>query len=310
VSASTWRDYDAVLRMHLLPVFGPMRVDQVEPRHFSAWKEAALDRGMSPRSIVRCLITAGQVFTHAQRHHGLAQNPASGRLVPRPSLKWDRSRFNVLTAAQTRAIADAMPHEHGRAAVLISVWTGVRIGELVELRWRDVRWADQRLDVRRSYGQNGIKAPKSDHGRSVPMTPDLVALLDGLSKREYSTMVDDLVLVDRKGDRVNSFTLRRAFYAALDDAGLGHLREADPPLRWHDLRHTFASHAARVMRNLSDVQTLLGHADLITTQRYTHYQPGARDAELLATAFAEPDPVEAAVDSRLTPTREFQTSQA
>jgi integrase len=212
--------------MHLLPVFGPMRVDQVEPRHFSAWKEAALDRGMSPRSIVRCLITAGQVFTHAQRHHGLAQNPASGRLVPRPSLKWDRSRFNVLTAAQTRAIADAMPHEHGRAAVLISVWTGVRIGELVELRWRDVRWADQRLDVRRSYGQNGIKAPKSDHGRSVPMTPDLVALLDGLSKREYSTMVDDLVLVDRKGDRVNSFTLRRAFYAALDDAGLGHLRRS------------------------------------------------------------------------------------
>ena len=76
MSASTWRDYDAVLRMHLLPVFGPMRVDQVEPRHFSAWKEAALDRGMSPRSIVRCLITAGQVFTHAS---GTTASPRTRR---------------------------------------------------------------------------------------------------------------------------------------------------------------------------------------------------------------------------------------
>jgi integrase len=182
--------------------------------------------------------------------------------------------------------------------LLVAAWTGVRIGELVELRWRDVQWTDQRLHVRRSYGQNGVKSTKGGHGRSVPMTPDLVALLDGLSKRDHPAMADDLVLVDDKGDRVNSFTARKHFYAALDAAGLGHLREADPPLRWHDLRHSFASSAARVMRNLTDVQALLGHSDIVTTQRYTHYQPGAKDAELLAAAFSvERDPMEVAVDS-------------
>jgi integrase len=73
------------------------------------------------------------------------------------------------------------------------------------------------------------------------------------------------------------------------------LREADPPLRWHDLRHTFASHAARAMRSLSDVQALCGHADLQTTMRYVHYRPGADEAQRLAAAFAEPDPLEQAV---------------
>jgi len=107
------------------------------------------------------------VFTHGQRRHRLAHNPASGRSVPRPSVKYDRSKFCVLTPAQVRAIAEAMPTEHGRAAVLISAWTGVRQGELVELRWKDVAWADQRLHIRRSYGTNGIKGTKGGHGRSA-----------------------------------------------------------------------------------------------------------------------------------------------
>ena len=171
----------------------------------------------------------------------------------------------------------------------------VRQGELVELRWKDVAWSDQRLHVRRSYGSNGIKSTKGGSGRSVPMIPDLVALLDGLSKRDHSTGADDLILVDEKGDRLNGWTLRRHFYEALDAAGLGHLREADPPVRWHDLRYTFASRAAKAMDSLSDVQALCGHAHISTTMRYVHYQPGARDAERLAVAFSEPDPLERAM---------------
>ena len=142
------------------------------------------------------------------------------------------------------------------------------------------------------------------------MTPELVALLDGLSKRDHATMADDLVLVDERGGRVNSFTMRKHLYTAIEAAGLGHLREGDTPIRWHDLRDTFASHAARVMRSLSDVQALCGHADIATTMRYVHYQPGAKDAELLAAAFAERDPVEAAVDSGLVANSSFPVSSS
>jgi len=85
------------------------------------------------------------------------------------------------------------------------------------------------------------------------MINGLVGVLDRLSQRDHSTLADDLCLVDEKGDRLNAFTLRRHFYEAVAAAGLGHLREGDPKLRWHDLRHTFASHAVKVMDSLSDV---------------------------------------------------------
>ncbi|WP_156028225.1 tyrosine-type recombinase/integrase [Candidatus Solirubrobacter pratensis] len=288
VREQTWRDYQAVLNRHLLPTFGGLAVDAIEPADLEAWKEEQLDEGMSARGVVKCLMVLSQVFTHAQRRHRLERNPAGGKLVPRPRVRYDRSRFNVLTPAQMRAVADAMPTSAGRAAVLVSAWTGVRIGELVELRWRDVAWLDERLHVRRSHGRNGTKGTKGGHGRSVPMIADLAALLDGLSQRDHSTGLDDLVLVDELGDRLNGWTLRRHFYGALGPAGLAHLRESDPPLRWHDLRHSFASLAVKV-KPLSDVQALLGHAHITTTMRYVHSVPGQRDAELLGAAFAAAD---------------------
>ena len=286
VREKTLRDYRAIVQRHLLPRFGALAVDVVEPHDVELWKEAQLDAGMSARNVVKCLMVLSQVFTHAQRHHRLERNPA--RLVRRPTVRYDRSRFNVLTPAQMRAVADAMPTPAGRAAALVAGWTGVRIGELIELRWKDVAWLDGRLHVRRSFGPNGVNGTKGGHGRSVPMLPELAALLDGLSRRDHSTGPDDLVLVDERDGRLGPEGLRDAFYAALGPAGLAHLREVDPKLRWHDLRHSFASLAVKV-KPLSDVQAWLGHADVKTTMRYVHSVPAARDAELLATAFAAAD---------------------
>jgi integrase len=299
VRVRTWRDYRAIVNTHLLPTFGRRPVDEIRPADVEAFKEAQLERGVSARSVVRQLMVAGQVFGHAVRRHGLASNPARAEAVPRPRVKYDRSRFAVLAPAQVRAVAAAMPGQHGRAAVLVAAWTGVRKGELIELRWRDVLWGDQRLHVRRAYSPDeDVKTTKGGHGRSVPMIPDLVALLDGLSRRDHSTGDDDLVLVNERGGRLCGHTLTRQFYAALRAAGLGHLREADPPLRFHDLRHTFATLAVKV-KPLSDVQALCGHADISTTMRYVHYVPGARDAELLASAFADDDGAPSLLSSSL-----------
>jgi integrase len=144
----------------------------------------------------------------------------------------------------------------------------------------------------------------------VPITSELVALLDTLSRRNHSTLADNLLLVTEADDRVSSFTLRKHYYTALDAAGLGHMRDTEPPIRWHDLRHTFATRAAKLMP-MSDVQALCGHADVHTTQRYVHHVPGARDAELLAAAFAEPaDDLERAVSRPMSQTGQFGAQRA
>jgi integrase len=79
--------------------------------------------------------------------------------------------------------------------------------------------------------------------------------------------------------------LRDAFYAALNAAGLGRLREKEEPIVFHDLRHTFGTLAVRVFP-LSDVQQMMGHADLSTTMKYIHYVPRHDAGHKVSQAFA------------------------
>jgi integrase len=132
------------------------------------------------------------------------------------------------------------------------------------------------VHVRRSYSHvaRTEKAPKSGKVRSVPLVAELIGPLDALSRRAHFTGDDDLVFVSDTGEHVNQATLRRAYYAALDRAGLRRVR-------FHDLRHCFGSVAVREFP-LSDVQAMLGHAHVTTTMRYMHHRPGADDAARLS----------------------------
>ena len=80
--------------------------------------------------------------------------------------------------------------------------------------------------------------------------------------------------------------VRHAFYAALDTAGLGHLRAKQDPMIFHDLRHTFGTTCAAKGIDLRRIQAWMGHADVQTTMRYLHYIPQHDDAARLTAAFA------------------------
>ena len=123
--------------------------------------ETALDEGIKARTVVRCLMVLSQVFRYAKRPR--SARGQSGQRPKRPAALGQVRPLQVQRAhaPAVRAIAEAMPSKHGRAAVLVSAWTGLRICELVELRWRDLAWNDQRLHVRRSFGRNGVRAPRA-----------------------------------------------------------------------------------------------------------------------------------------------------
>lgn len=111
------------------------------------------------------------------------------------------------------------------------------------------------------------------------MVDEVAAALDALSQREHFTRQDDLVFCTATGEHLNSWTLRRRFYAALERAGLRRIV-------FHDLRHCFASLAVRKLP-LSTVQGYLGHAHISTTMRYVHHAPAAQDVLLLSEALRE-----------------------
>ncbi len=171
----------------------------------------------------------------------------------------------------------ALGLEHPDAALYITAaFSGLRLGELLALRWHDVDFALQRLHVRRNYTDRREKAPRSGRVRSAPMVDEVTAALDGLTRRAHFTAADDLVFPNEVGEHLCGWTLRRRYYAALDAAGL-------PRLRFHDLRHCFATIAVQRLP-LHTVQGYLGHAHISTTMRYVHHTPAARDVALLSEA--------------------------
>jgi integrase len=273
---STVRDYRYVIDGYLLPAFGERRLETITADEIDAYKERLLASGkLSNRSIVRHLMVLHGIFRRAARVWKLPVNPASADLVERPPVRYSGD-FELLSPDQVFALARAADPPQDGALYITAAFTGLRLGELLALRWRDVDWGLQRIQVQRNYTDGREKEPKSGRVRSAPMVDEVLAALDELSRREHFTRANDLVFCSVTGEHLEAWGMRRRFYDALERAGL-------PRIVFHDLRHCFASLAVQKLP-LSTVQGYLGHAHISTTMRYVHHTPASEDVALLSAA--------------------------
>jgi integrase len=272
VKPSTLRDYRSGLRHHLLPVFGDYRLSDIAPRDLERWR-STIDA--SPRTKNKLIVCVGSIYRRAARVYGCTINPAAGveRLRVRRQLDVD-----VFSPEEVWALVRAAESDQDAAIFLTAAFTGLRRGELLALRWRDVDFPGASIRVRASYSLGALSTPKSGRVRAVPLAPDVAATLARLVGRERWTSADDLVFPGELGGYLDGSALRRRYLEALRRAGL---RE----LRFHDLRHTFGT---RMIANadIVRVQEWMGHADIQTTRRYLHCRPQHDDAALVAEAFA------------------------
>ena len=131
--------------------------------------------------------------------------------------------FDTYDAEELAALARAAADHQDRALYLAAAYTGLRQGELLGLRWRDIDFSMQCIRLRRSWSQvaKSEKDTKSHKVRSVPLVPDLIAPLDRLSRREHFTDDDDLVFVRETGEHLCAWTLRRRYKAAVKRPACG-----------------------------------------------------------------------------------------
>jgi integrase len=160
--------------------------------------------------------------------------------------------------------------------------TGLRQGELLALRWRDVDWTAARIRVRQNWVLGEFGTPKSKRStRSVPMADEVGGELERLFKWSRWQGDDHLVFAHpATGEPMYKPGVLRRMRKALRAAGL------DEAHRFHDLRHTFGTRMAAAGVPMRTLQEWMGHRDLATTQRYADYAPSAREAEMVAAAFA------------------------
>jgi integrase len=161
-----------------------------------------------------------------------------------------------------------------RALYLTAAMTGLRQGELVALRWRDVDWPAGRIRVRQNYVLGEFGTPKSKRStRSVPMADAVGGELERLFKASSRQSDDELVFGDPHTRKpLDRAAILRRYRKALKAAKL------DETHRFHDLRHTFGTRIAAAGVSMRTLQEWMGHRDIETTQRYADYAPSPHEA--------------------------------
>ncbi len=271
---STIRDYRSSLKVHLLPAFGSMPLEEIDSSVIEQWRRTSLGR-LSNRMKNKLLIALHGIFRRAMTVYGLTANPLA-RVEKHPQGR--SGDIDVFSPEEVWALARAAASQQDGAIFLTAAFTGLRMGELIALRWRDVDFPGSTIRVRASYAGAQLTTPKSGKVRAVPMASDVASALAQLSRRELWLADDDLVFVGETGSYVDGSALRRRYKAAL-------VRAALRPLRFHDLRHTFGTRMI-AKADIRRVQEWMGHADVQTTMKYLHYAPREEDARLVTEAFA------------------------
>jgi integrase len=266
---------------------GSHPIESVTPELIERWKGTLT---VSNRTVAKYLVILHGIFRRAVKVWGLPRTPLASVERPRYRVSDDLDAFSP---EEVWALVRAAAPETDAALYLTAAFTGLRMGELLALEWRDVDFPGEVIRVRRSYNvHGGVGSPKSGKVRSVPMVPDVAQRLATLAGRDDFTEPEDLVFPGTLGRHQDASAIRLRYRAALERAELRQLR-------FHDLRHTFGTLAVR-RAEVPAVQAWMGHSDIQTTMRYVHHRDRGGEARLLAEAFqpAGVDPLEAAASKR------------
>jgi integrase len=284
VKPSTLSDYRSVAR-RLVEQFGDLAIEDVSAERIERWRTGlGADRAqpLTNRTRNKSLTILGGIMERARRLYGLPSNPARG--VEKLRERYDATRFDFYSPEEVWALVRAAASEQDGAIFLTAAFTGLRRGELIALRWRDIDFERSAVRVSGSYANGKLTTPKSGHGRVVPMVPEVAAAVARLSERDSGVGDDELVFPGEFGMYLDGSALRRRFVAACARAELR-------AIRFHDLRHTFGTLAVRGAESIVELQAWLGHAEVRTTMRYTHYREQQDAAARLSAAFRSKSPL-------------------
>lgn len=252
-----------------LPMLGKQRVDAITKADVARLRDALVLQ-ISPGSVGQTLAFLASMYSWAVRRGLLSSNPVRG--VEKPKTTKDLVEYlsaeevaALLAAADLRA-EGGLTERRLRAMVHLGIRTGLRKGELLGLRWRDLDMATRRLTVARSFAT----APKSGKARHLRLPVAVVPILAEWAKQCPRTPAG-LVFPGRYNGAwgmVRKTGNLMGLKALLDES------VPRPVARpWHCLRHTFASHFVMAGGNILTLQKILGHSDVKMTLVYAHLAP-------------------------------------
>jgi len=246
-----------ILDLHLVPALGNFRLDEVGPGEIERYKAEKLRDGLSPKTINNHLIVLRRMLAVAEEW-GLTDRTPRVRWLKVPD-----SEFDFLTFEESNQLL-ATAEGEWRTMILVAAKVGLRQGELLALRWRDVDLGAGKVIVRHSVWAGIVGTTKGWRAREIDLSPETLAAL-----KAHRHLRGEFVFCNDDGSMLTKNQCRRPLYDACTKAGLR-------KIGWHVLRHTFASHLVMRGAPIKVVQELLGHRDITTTMRYAHLSSESR----------------------------------
>jgi integrase len=277
VSGSALHAYRNHVEAHIIPALGKVRLTELRAEHIEnakiRWASSKPSRRkkavglLSTRTVHHIFSTLRTALYRAKRQRRISVNPCE--LLDPP--KVEQKEMRALDAESAAALLRACERGTIGAAIVTALGTGLRRGELLALRWGDVDLERALLTVQRAIERvdrcSRFKDPKTKRSRRTISLPRFVAdrlrrhrteRAQWLWAKGLGRLDADTLVFERAGEPWVPNTFGTAFMRALNDAGVPHVR-------FHDLRHTFATMALEAGVDLKTVSNTLGHSTISTT---------------------------------------------
>jgi len=290
VRENTFIRYAGIVNNHLIPNLGGLQVSKIKPAAIQKLYRTLMEPGsrkdkktggLSPRSVQYVHVTLYRALKQAVAWQMIATNPADSVEIPKQAKK----EMKVWSIEQVKTFLSAIPSARWKALYSLAFSTGMRLSEILGLRWKDIDFDNGTLSVRQGLhyhnGEFTFDEPKTKNSkRTITLPADTVKALKAYkheqnqkymkAKKERKAVYEkypDLVFRSRVGTPTSPHNVIRHFrdtQAALDL----------PPLNFHEIRHTHATMLLQSGEHIKVVSERLGHASVSTTMDlYSHVLP-------------------------------------
>jgi len=265
VKESTYANYRMKADKHILPEFGGMIYEQLTVQMLHSFIENKLKCGLSAKYVSDIIIVFKSMAKYISRVHGF-RNPLADVILP----KIEKKEMKLFSENQQNQLCNYLlkNSDNTSICVLLSLYTGLRIGEICGLKWGDIDFEKSILTVRRTVQRirTGIHrtklivdSPKSRSSqRSIPLPAFIINMLRNFRSSE------NFYILSGNSKITEPRTMQRKFKSILKKANL-------PSINYHALRHMFATNCIKLGFDVKTLSEILGHASVETTlNRYVH----------------------------------------
>ena len=273
VRITTWETFQGNINTHFSEL-ADLKIGLIDTATVEKWIGGRQADGMNINTLRKLIVALNQIMSYAVRHKYADHNPVTDAERPRDQgQEPEHDKIFVLKPDEIKKLLEKTEGQKYQLLFRMAIFTGMRQGELLGLKWSDIDWSNKQVHVQRTFTKGHFFDTKTKtSNRRIDLGPVLIL---ELKKWKLACPPNDLGLVfsNGMGQPMNySNMMNRHFFPALKAAGLARIR-------FHDLRHTYASLMIDQGESIKYIQTQLGHSSpMVTLNVYAHLMNSTNQA--------------------------------